>query len=72
MFLTWLSYYEVEGMMVELQSTKDAIVKLKDYYPLFIHKETYSCVYGHKSEYFWRGVGTLSAVCGNQTGYFKV
>ena len=38
--------------MVELQSAKDAIVKLKDYYPLFIHKETYSCVYGHKSEYF--------------------
>lgn len=36
MFLTWLSYYEVEWMMVKLQ---DAIV-LKDYYFWFIHKET--------------------------------
>lgn len=39
MFLTWLSYYEVEGMMVKLQGVKDAIV-LKDYYFWFIHKET--------------------------------
>ena len=70
MFLTWLSFYEVEGMMMELQGAKDAIV-LKNYYFWFIHKETSPTAVFMDTKVNVFGVGTFS-VCGNLTGYFRV